>query len=87
MIRIDLPHTVEQRLRSAFPDLDAAAREAAVVELYRQDQISHHEVGLSLQLSRFEVDELLKRHGVTEDMPSLAEYDADLAEAKKLLGR
>jgi len=44
-----------------------ARAEAALVELYRQGATSHHQLGISLGMTRFETDDLLKRHHVTED--------------------
>lgn len=85
MIRIDLPTDVEARLREALGDVDLVAKEAALVELYRQGQITHHELSDALGLSRFEADGLLKRHRVTEDLPSPDEYVAELEAARKAL--
>jgi predicted HTH domain antitoxin len=78
-VTIQIPADVEQRLRAEDPDLDATAREAMLVELYRQDKLSHHELSQAMGLDRFETDGLLKRHGVTEDLPTNEEYDAALA--------
>jgi predicted HTH domain antitoxin len=78
-VTIQIPADVEQRLRAENPDLETTAREAMLVELYRQDKLSHHELSQALGLDRFETDGLLKRHGVTEDLPTNEEYDAALA--------
>ena len=85
MIRIHLPADVESRLRVALGDVDRVAEEAALVELYRQGHITQHELGQALGLSRFEVDALLKRHHVIEDLPSPADYMAELESARKVL--
>jgi predicted HTH domain antitoxin len=78
-VTIQIPADVEQRLCAEDPDLEATAREAMLVELYRQDRLSHHELSQAMGLDRFETDGLLKRHGVTEDLPTNEEYDAALA--------
>jgi predicted HTH domain antitoxin len=39
-------------------------KESLAVELYRQHKLTLHQVGKLLGLSRYEVDGLLKRHGV-----------------------
>jgi hypothetical protein len=78
-VTIQLPTEVEQRLRAEAPDLDAEAKEAMLVELYRQDRLSHHELAQALGLDRFETDAVLKRHNVTEDLPTDEEYAAALA--------
>ena len=75
---IDLPREVEEHLRAQTPDLDARGKEAMLVELYRQDALSHHELGLALGLDRLETDALLKRHRVNEDLITPQEYDAAL---------
>lgn len=85
MIRIDLPADVEARLRETLGDVDLVAKEAALVELFRQGQITHHELGEALGLSRFETDSVLKRHRVTEDLPGPDEYTAELEAARKAL--
>ena len=78
-LSIELPSAVEQRLRAENPDLESAAREALLVELYRQDMLSHYELSVALGLDRFETDAVLKKHNVTEDLPTDEEYAAALA--------
>ena len=60
-------------------DLDRAAKEALLVELYRQERITSHELASALEIDRFAADELLGRHGVTEDLPSLAQLQSEVA--------
>jgi predicted HTH domain antitoxin len=67
-VSFELPNEIEQTLRRELGDLDQAAKEAALVELYRQHQLTHHEVATALGISRFETDDLLKRHGVYYDI-------------------
>lgn len=86
-ITFQLPNTVEQRLRDHFADLDHAAKEAALIELYRQDVVSRFELAQALGLSRFETEELLARHGVTEDLLTVQEHEAQLQGLRRLLGR
>ena len=86
-ITFQLPETVEQHLREEFPDIDQTAKEAALVELYRQDKISHFELGQALGLSRCGTDELLRRHHVTEDLLTSEEHEAQLAGLRKLLSQ
>ena len=59
MITFELPDHVEQHLAATVSDVDAAAKEAAVVELYRQGQLSHGSFAECLGLSRFEADAVL----------------------------
>jgi hypothetical protein len=75
-VTFQLPADVEQRLRAETPDLDAEAKEAMLIELYRQDKLSHFELSQALGLDRFETDGVLKKHNVTEDLPTVEEYEA-----------
>ena len=67
-VSFQLPANVEQQLRRELGDLNVVAKEAALVELYRQGQLSHGKLAESLGLSRYETDAVLKRHNVTEDL-------------------
>jgi predicted HTH domain antitoxin len=87
MIRIQLPELIEAQLRERLADLDQAAKEAALVEMYRQGHLTHHELAEALGLSRFETDGLLKRHNVTEDLQTPDEFSADLEAARRKLRR
>jgi hypothetical protein len=83
-ISFDIPQEIEQELRINGADLSGEAREAFLVELYRQDRITHHQLTEALGLSRLETDGVLKRHrissGVTaEEMRAQA---ATLQEAR-----
>jgi hypothetical protein len=86
-ITFQLPAAVEQRLRREFADTDDAAKEAALIEFYRQGKIDHFELSQALGLSRCETDGVLQRHGVTEDLPTGEEHEAQLAGLRELLGR
>ncbi|MGE3244644.1 MAG: UPF0175 family protein [Pirellulales bacterium] len=86
-VTVELPDPVEQRLRASCADLDAEAKEAMLVELYRQEKLSRYELSLALGLGRFQIDALLKRHNVTEDLPTNEELEADLERARQLFGR
>jgi Uncharacterised protein family (UPF0175) len=83
-ISFELPKDIEEQIRIEGADLSSEAREVYLVELYRQDRITHHQLGVALGLSRLEVDGLLKKHqvspGVTaEEMKAQA---ATLREAR-----
>ena len=66
-ISIDLPADLEQSLRRQVDDLDRAAKESLLVDLYRQHQLTEAQIAKALGLSRVEVDGLLKRHEVFLD--------------------
>lgn len=76
-VTIELPKELEESLRAQFDNLDAAAKEAALVEFYRQEKLAHHELAHALGLSRYETDGVLKRHGVFYDL-SLEELEEQL---------
>jgi predicted HTH domain antitoxin len=63
-ISFDLPNELEKSLRAQLGDLNQVAKEAALVELYRQHKLTHHELSQAMNLSRFETEALLKKHGV-----------------------
>ncbi len=73
-ITFDIPDNIEQHLAAAGSNVDAAAKEAVIVELYRRGQISHGSLAECLGLSRHEADALLGRHHVTEDLLDPEEY-------------
>ena len=85
-ISFQLPSTIEEQLRKQLVDLDQIAKEAALVELYRQEKLTHHELATALGLDRFETEALLRRHHVTEDCLSLEELDQQLTTLRKLTG-
>jgi hypothetical protein len=86
-VSFQLPDSIENHLRRDLSDLDRFAKEAALVELYRQEKLTHHELATALSLDRFETELLLKRYRVTDDCLTLEEYDEQLATLRKLTGR
>jgi predicted HTH domain antitoxin len=86
-VSFQLPENVERQLRRELGDLDAAAKEAALVELYRQGQLSHGKLAEGLGISRYETDVVLKRHNVTEDLLSREEFDQQVNGLRALLGQ
>ncbi len=83
-ISFQLPDDIEKQLREELSGLDQAAKEAALVELYRQEKLSHGKLAESLGISRYETDAVLKRHNVTEDLLTLEEFDEQIADLRKL---
>lgn len=86
-VSIELPIELEAQLRRQIADLDRAAKEALLVELYRQERITSHELASALCINRFAADELLRRHGVTEDLPTVADVQAEVAGLEARLSR
>jgi predicted HTH domain antitoxin len=87
MISFELPESIEKHLAAVSGNVDAAAKEAVVVELYRQGQLSHGTLAECLGISRTEVDSVLTRHGVTEDLLTVAEFREQLQTLRSRLSR
>jgi hypothetical protein len=73
-ISFELPPDIEEQLRRELGDLDQVAKEAVLVEMYRQGRLSHGKLAACLQLSRYEIDGVLKKHHVTEDLMTEQEF-------------
>ncbi len=86
-VSFQLPDNVERQLRLALGDLDAAAKEATLVELYRQGQLSHGKLAEGLGISRYETDAVLKRHNVTEDLLSRDDFLQQVSSLRELLSQ
>ena len=84
---IELPPEVELSLRAQIPNLDADAKEAFLIGFYRQEKLTRYELSHALGLSRFETDGILKKHKVTEDLPTTEEVEEDLRRMRGLLSR
>lgn len=84
-VTVDLPADVERRLRVSTPDLGAAAKEAFLVAAYRQGNLTRLGLSQALGLDRFQTEDLLHRHNVTEDLGSAQEYVDDAARLADLL--
>jgi predicted HTH domain antitoxin len=76
-ISFELPQSIEHELGTNGADLNGEAREAYLVELYRQERISHHQLAEALGLSRYETNGVLKRHKVSPG-PTLEELRAEI---------
>jgi predicted HTH domain antitoxin len=85
-ISFELPTGIERQLREQLADLDQIAKEAALVELYRQGQLSHGKLAECLGISRYETDAVLNRHHVTEDLITPEEFHQQATDLHKLLG-
>ena len=85
-ISFQLPEAIELHLRAQVGDLNAAAKEAALVEIYRQRKLSQHQLATALGVTRFETDAILKRCGVTEDLVTAEELAEQIATLRAALG-
>jgi hypothetical protein len=85
-VTFQLPTELERSLRDQLKDLDQAAKEGFLVNLFRTRKISHYEFSQALGVDRFEAEAILKRHNVTEDLPSAEDLKADGEAMKRVLG-
>jgi predicted HTH domain antitoxin len=85
-VTFQLPDDVERRLRSQSLDLDAEAREASALELFRRGKLSHFELSQVLGLDRYETDAYLIRHKVYEGSLTAEDLEADRRSLERVLG-
>jgi hypothetical protein len=83
-IRFEIPSNLERVLRKQLDDLDQIAKEFALVGFYRQGRITHLDLSEALGLDRFQTEDVLHRHHVTEDLPTTEEVLADVQTLKDL---
>ena len=74
-VNFDIPQEIEQQLRSEGVDPNREAREAYLVELYRQDRISHAQLRKALDVSFHEAERLIKQHRAGHDIDT-EEFEA-----------
>ena len=84
-ITLDFPAELEVRLRNAEPNLEALAREAVALDLFRNEKITHFELGQLLGLDRFETDAFLKARHEDAQTLTLADVENDRQTIKQLL--
>lgn len=77
-IRFEIPPDIEQQIRTDGVDLDREARELYLLELYRQDRISHAQLRDALGVGFHEAERLIKAHGAGHDFP-LDEFEEQRA--------
>jgi Uncharacterised protein family (UPF0175) len=77
-ISFEIPREIEQQVRTNGTDLDREARESYLLELYRQDRISHAQLRDALGVSFHEAEKLIKDHGAGHDF-RLEEFEEQRA--------
>jgi Uncharacterised protein family (UPF0175) len=68
-ISFEIPPEIEHQIRTNGIDLGREARDAYLLELYRQDRISHAQLRDALKVSFHEAEKLIKEHGAGHDIP------------------
>jgi hypothetical protein len=66
--------------------LQDPAKEASLLDAYRNGRLTHFELSELLGLDRFQTEAWLKSHNVTEDLPTIEELEADRETLSRLLG-
>ena len=85
-VTIQLPNDVEERLRAETPNLDAEAKEALVLDLFRRGKLSHYELSRVLGFDRFQTDAYLKRHNVVEGSLTMEDLNEQAETLDRVLG-
>jgi predicted HTH domain antitoxin len=67
-ISFEIPQDIEQELRTNGLDMNREAKEAYLVNLYREERISHRQLAEALGSSRYETDGVLKRYKVSPNV-------------------
>ena len=86
-VNIPIPEDLERKLRAENPNLDAAAREAFLVSLYRQGKLVQKQLAELLGLDRFSLEAVLSKYNVTEDLPTQQEIREQIQLSRKLRER
>jgi predicted HTH domain antitoxin len=81
-ISFEIPQDIEQQVRTNGVDLEREVREMYLIELYRQDRITHHQLAEALGLTRLETDGVLKRHKISSG-PNLEELRAEIGSLRE----
>jgi Uncharacterised protein family (UPF0175) len=74
-ISFEIPHDIEQQLRTDGVDLNREAKELYLMEQYRQAKITHRQLQGALELSFDETEHLLKQRGLGQDL-DIEEFEA-----------
>jgi Uncharacterised protein family (UPF0175) len=67
-VSFEIPHEIERQIRYSEVDLGRDAKEAYLMEQYRQAKITHRQLEGALDLSFHETEQLLKQRGMGQDV-------------------
>ncbi len=76
-ISFQLPTAIEQGLRDRLKDVNAKAKEAFLVTLYREGRLSHSALSRALELDRFQTEELLHEYNAVAARMTAESHRAD----------
>src|SRR5688572_2554254 len=66
-VSFQLPPEIASASRDGAADIERVAKEALLVDLYRRQVVTHKQLSEALELSWYDTEGLLKRHGVMLD--------------------
>lgn len=84
-ITFDITPEIETVLKSLGREASQVLKEAALVELYRQNHLTHHQLAQALGLTKLQTDARLKALGVFEGTLDPEDLDADQVALAKIL--
>jgi hypothetical protein len=87
MVSLNLPADIEARVRREAANLDGEVTEAFAADLFRRGKLTHFDLSRVLKLDRFETDAWLKRHGVLQGSPTMADLDEDRRTLERVMGK
>jgi hypothetical protein len=68
-LKVELPSDLEAAIRRNIDgDLDAYAREALAVQMYRDRKLTHGQLQRFLDVKSYEADTILKKHGGVDEL-------------------
>jgi predicted HTH domain antitoxin len=75
-ISFQIPQNIEQHLHTEGADPNREAKEAYLIDLYRQERITHDDLSEALGLGFHQTQQLIKEHGAGDDF-TLADFEAE----------
>jgi hypothetical protein len=82
-ISFEIPQTIEQRVRTGGADPNREAKEVYLIDLYRQERITHDDLSEALGLGFHQTEQLIKEHGAGDDF-TLAQVEAERAVLREM---
>jgi Uncharacterised protein family (UPF0175) len=67
-ITFEIPHDIEEQIRTDGTDLNRDAKQVYLMEQYRQAKITHRQLQEALNLSFHETEQMLKQRGLGQDL-------------------
>jgi DNA-binding transcriptional regulator LsrR (DeoR family) len=84
-VTIDMPPALLALFADLGQDAAQAIKESAIIDLYRRGRLSQADLATALGISRTQVDGVLQRHAVIEDLATESEVDNQLRVARRKL--